>query len=709
MLAVAAARRHVQMRKGLARLAVEPRQAFVAVGARLFAIVAADAQILVDQERVGRLAEPFLHDEARGVRIKVHRARIARLARFDEAVHLRAFGDRRLGRLAHLRPRGEHLAEAFTGELDQLCADRGLDRGIARRSAQHAHFAEEAACRKIAEEDRLPADILLDHHRPRTDYIDVVALLALGQHDFARGNALDFGGVDDGAQIVDGQPALEDLEQLAFERDTIDRALRPRNRRHQLQRRGARHLDEDAVSTRPDRRAAFAARDQPDLAEYRSLLDRHGDAWPDLDLDEAVGDREQRRAGFPFFEHDVALAVKGDLRIEHEFTHLQRRHVGEDADARAQIFEPLADRFLFRQALEDRRQILLVRRGQVAIAVDELDDVIALVHAMLDQRITRERADHENAGHRGFKDRRQLRKGFAVGPGELDPHRFHEAARRDRPQPRNDHVARDRLVAVGRLERQETGLDLLRLRLGADAHQPVFARLHHVGDILRLGAREILRAVEDRDGVFERFLGDAERIFDPRVARPDDGDMLVLEILGIVDLIDDVRQVGAFAAHPVRIALRADRQHDIFCRVDVALRRLDREGALLAAHFGDLGVIGDLHLVVRGVLVPIAEDIFARAFGEAAVRTQVEPLGGREHALAFLIFEDGVGEVIGLFEQDMAHPELPRARRGAEACGPRADDRDLDRLAHAETSPRQGRMSKIPVNAYTGIPFPPIA
>src|SRR3546814_10700058 len=65
----------------------------------------------------------------------------------------------------------------------------------------------------------LAADILLDDHRSRADHIDIVALIALGQHDLARGHALDFGGVDNGAKIIDCQPALEDLEQLAFERD----------------------------------------------------------------------------------------------------------------------------------------------------------------------------------------------------------------------------------------------------------------------------------------------------------------------------------------------------------------------------------------------------------------------------------------------------------------------------------------------------------
>src|SRR3546814_3503138 len=114
-------------------------------------------------------------NEARGVRIKVDGARIARLARFDEVVHRRAFGDRGFGRLAHLRPRGEHLAKALAGELDQFRADRRLDRGVARSPAEHAHFAEEAAGRQIAEEDRLAADILLDTNRTRADTIDLVA------------------------------------------------------------------------------------------------------------------------------------------------------------------------------------------------------------------------------------------------------------------------------------------------------------------------------------------------------------------------------------------------------------------------------------------------------------------------------------------------------------------------------------------------------
>src|SRR3546814_19724077 len=64
----------------------------------------------------------------------------------------------------------------------------------------------------------------------------------------------------------------------------------------------------------------------------------------------------------------------------------------------------------------------------------------------------------------------------------------------------------------------------------------------------------------------------------------------------------------------------------------------------------------------------------------------------------------------------MAHPELPRARRGAEPRGPRPDDRDLhatkwNRLAHVHAPPRPKRSAaiKLLVNMRTGIPFPPIA
>ena len=57
-----------------------------------------------------------------------------------------------------------------------------------------------------------------------------------------------------------------------------------------------------------------------------------------------------------------------------------------------------------------------------------------------------------------------------------------------------------------------------------------------------------------------RIGGEAERILDAGVARADHGDMLVDIFAGIVELVLDVRQVGAVAAHQVGIALGADRR-----------------------------------------------------------------------------------------------------------------------------------------------------
>src|SRR3546814_15260507 len=86
------------------------------------------------------------------------------------------------------------------------------------------------------------------------------------------------------------------------------------------------------------------------------------------------------------------------------------------------------------------------------------------------------------------------------------------------------------------------------------------------------------------------LLGDAKGVFDPRVARADDRDVAVLEILWIVDLINDVRQVVAGAAQAVRIALGADRQADRFGGDGVALRGLDAKGALRAGDLDHLGI-----------------------------------------------------------------------------------------------------------------------
>jgi len=64
----------------------------MAVGTGLFAIVAADTQILVDQQHVGRFADPVVDQELRRFGVHVDRACETVFAAFDEGVDFAAAG-----------------------------------------------------------------------------------------------------------------------------------------------------------------------------------------------------------------------------------------------------------------------------------------------------------------------------------------------------------------------------------------------------------------------------------------------------------------------------------------------------------------------------------------------------------------------------------------------------------------------------------------
>ena len=83
---MAARSRHVEMGVRLARFAVEAGEAFVAVGAGLFAIVAANADIFVDQQHVGSFADAILNEERGDGGIQVHNSGEPVLLRFDKAI-----------------------------------------------------------------------------------------------------------------------------------------------------------------------------------------------------------------------------------------------------------------------------------------------------------------------------------------------------------------------------------------------------------------------------------------------------------------------------------------------------------------------------------------------------------------------------------------------------------------------------------------------
>ena len=103
----------------------------------------------------------------------------------------------------------------------------------------------------------------------------------------------------------------------------------------------------------------------------------------------------------------------------------------------------------------------------VGVAVDELDRVIALVHAVLDQRIAGQRADHEDARRGRFELGESVGKASRSLAGELDAAAFDEPARRGRADSRDDPVAADALLAIAGGQRDPAGLDRLGLGLVA--------------------------------------------------------------------------------------------------------------------------------------------------------------------------------------------------------------------------------------------------
>ena len=142
-----------------------------------------------------------------------------------------------------------------------------------------------------------------------------------------------------------------------------------------------------------------------------------------------------------------AFRVRDDhVALDDQLAELQAVHLPEHRDQRLEALDHLVDRPLERQAVElvfEQRVI----GGLQVVAVDELDDVVALVHRLLDQRVAGERADHVHAGHVALVVARQLGNRVVALVRKLDADRLDELARRNRAEPRDDAMALDGLFA----------------------------------------------------------------------------------------------------------------------------------------------------------------------------------------------------------------------------------------------------------------------
>ena len=183
---------------------------------------------------------------------------------------------------------------------------------------------------------------------------------------------------------------------------------------------------------------------------------------------------------------------------------------------------------------------------------------------------------------------------------------------------------------------------------------------------------------------------------------------------GIVELVLDMRQVAARAAHQIGVALGAERHdhgfgHDLFAAHQrqaigrgVALQ-FGRAGRAIAVAADDrhhrsgdgragandvlhFSAVLDVHAGGRRLFVPGAQHNLALAGFEIQRRAQNQLRWRCHHMLALLVFVDRIRQMVGLFEQDMTQPQLGSMSRCRKPGRPRSHNRDAVRR-HNDLAP----------------------
>ena len=243
----------------------------------------------------------------------------------------------------------EQRAEGVAVSLMTSDLIAARDRGGAAAAVDQRHLADIGAGGEVGEEDRLAADILLDHHRALADDEDVVVVLALVDDRLAGLDALTISALaSTSTRSSRGEARAEHLQQLPLGRDAGDLALRRRHGRHQLQRRVARDLDARSRPTRrgPWRRACGPKSGRPrrrsSPAPIGTVIAGLVGSTSTSTEPSAIANSDE--PGSLRSKIDVAGPVGDRIGIEHELAHLQHRHLVEDRDPAAQEAEPFVDR-----------------------------------------------------------------------------------------------------------------------------------------------------------------------------------------------------------------------------------------------------------------------------------------------------------------------------------------------------------------------------
>ena len=532
----------MQPREGRSGLAVEARGAVVGFGTGLFAVVAADAQALVDQQHVGRLAEALLHQEGHdvaGLRLGGE-ARVLREALAYQGLHLLA--QRRIAR--------EQRIKAAGVETDRLGRDIGANGCASSRAAHQPHLADVIARSHIGGHDLAAADIARDGDRAATDQVQRVCLIALGENHLAclvvidaraRGHALEF--------FVRSAGSEGSLDRTNHE-VTINLVTHGVHHVDQLQDLAAWRFDQHAARARKHGRRAAPARQQAHFA--KEMTGTHRQAIriliAQLDIHRAIEYGEEGIGVVVPAEHRRARSGPQHVAAEYEFPELQRIDVMKQWNA---LLHQLQCR-VYVQSEWQRAELLLeqwmIRRPDVA-SQDVLDDLIALVHRLLDQRITAERTDHVETADTRFVAGRECRQRHRVGAREGDAAGFDEAAWRCRADAGDHAVAGNACLTIGRVEHQHIGARRAARRLdGRDIAAVVAAdpsRVDGLADQLEvaiLDARKLVAAIDDHDLVVR---GKRHGILDRRIACADHDDHFAVVFVRVIELVLHAGQVGS--------------------------------------------------------------------------------------------------------------------------------------------------------------------
>src|SRR6202790_1014803 len=272
----------------------------------------------------------------------------------------------------------------------------------------------------------------------------------------------------------------------------IDAASNRRVRVHQLEHGPARRFHQNATGPDDGAFAAWTTGEQAHLAEKLAALEagRYRRRILGVQGHFTAGDGKERRAELARLVQRVAFLDQPRYprppRSVREFRQ-QRVHlrpslgqfaagrIGNDDFAldeqlaKCQCIELAKHRHdcleaiqqLVRVALKGQADQLRLQqrivRGLDLVAVDELGDVVALIHGLLDQWVAGERPDDEDPGNVALVAARQRRNRVALGTGKLDSDRLHEAARRIGTEPGDDAMALLSLWPGWGLERDRPG------------------------------------------------------------------------------------------------------------------------------------------------------------------------------------------------------------------------------------------------------------